>query len=264
MKNIFLLSLIFSIIFIAGCDENEDAAGLRGVGIVPGISNVNPAIFDSKDLENSYVQFDVSLAEGDVAEKIELVASYNGDNAKVKVQELTSFPSTVKLYAADVAELLGVSLEDINNDDLFTIEMISTSDGVVTTSNAVLNVFVACAFDPAQAEGTYNVVSDDWGTAGEVTLTADPDDPNKISVVGLATIDGLVEDQGPLVMYIDPLTYAVTAERAVLASDYFGYTNGAFEGSGLFGSCDGKYTMSFEITVDQGSFGSYTYVFTRK
>jgi|SRR5690554_676852 len=263
MKKILLFSLIMTVAFLSSCDDKEDPAGLRGVGIVPGIVDLNPAIFDSKDLENSYVQFNVELTEGDVAEKAVILASYNGDKARVEVLEITSFPSNIQLFSSEIAEKLSIPLSSIKNGDVFTFEMYFTSNGRVTTSNSVLNVNVACAFDPAQAVGTYHVVSEDWGTEGQLTLTADPDDPYKIYVVGLASIDGLDEDKGPLVMNIDPLTYAVTAPRTVLASSYFAYTNGAFEGTGLFGSCDGKYTMRFTISVDQGSFGAFNYVMTR-
>jgi hypothetical protein len=264
MKNILVIGLVFlGAIFNSGCDEKEDPAGLRGVGIVPAITDVNPAIFDSKNLENSYVEFNVELTEGDVAEKAVIVASYKGDGARVEVAEITSFPAVVRILSSDVAEKLEIPLSSIKNGDVFTFELLFTSNGKVTTSNSVLNVSVACAFDPAQAVGTYHVISEDWETEGQLTLTADPENPYRIFVEGLATIDGLDEDQGPLVMDIDPLSFKVVAPKAVLASDYFGYTNGAFAGSGTFGSCDGKFTMNFAISVNEGAFGTYLYVMTR-
>jgi len=82
-------------------------------------------------------------------------------------------------------------------------------------------------------------------------------------VSGLYAIEGGNEDLGPLVMHIDPATYAVTADKTVIASDYWGYTNGAFEGTGTYNSCDGSYVMKYAISVEEGDFGTFTFVFTR-
>ncbi len=265
MKKILFYLLVFvGISFVSGCDDNDDPAGVRGVGIVPGITDVNPAIFNSKDLENAFVEFKLSLEEGVSADEATIVGSYNGDGARKEITKVTSFPSTVKITTTEAASILGVSLDALENDDLFTFEVLVRSGDRVNTSNSVLNVRVACPFDATLTIGTYAVVSDDWGTSGELTLTADPQDPYTIYVVGLATIDGLNEDKGPLVMKINPLSYEVVAPKAVLATDYFGYDNGAFEGKGTFNSCDGSYNMDFSITVDQGSFGTFKYVMTRK
>jgi hypothetical protein len=266
MKNIFwLLFILVAAFAFNGCDEeDEDPSGARNVGAVPLISNLNPAIFDSQDLEGTFVKFDLSFPGGENIQEALVVGSYNGGGEKVEIVEVSSFPSTIQISAVEAASKLGLTLDDINNGDVFTFEVYTTTaDGVVTTSNSVVNASVACAFTPSRAVGAYNVVSADWGAAGQVTLTADPDDPYTIYVEGLAAIEGLDEDQGPLEMHIDPLTYDVEAVRTVIASDYFGYTNGAFEGDGKYNSCDGSYVMLFEITVDQGSFGSYEFVFTR-
>ncbi len=264
MKKIvlFLFALI-TVFYVGGCDEKDDPAGLRGVGIVPGITDVNPAIFDSKDLENSYVEFKISLPDGVVADEATIVGSYNGDGARLEIAKINTFPSTVRITSSEAISKLGLSMGAINNGDVFTFEVLIKSGTRVNNSNSVLNVSVACAFNPDLAIGTYAVVSDDWGAAGQLTVTADPDDPYTIYVQGLAAIEGVNEDRGPLVMHINPLSYEVIADKTVIATDYFGYDNGAFAGKGTFSSCDGTYTMNFTITVDQGSFGTYLFVMTR-
>ena len=149
------------------------------------------------------------------------------------------------------------------NDTLYT----AFSSGIANLPGSSTSVVypVACGYEPALATGTYVSYSapDQWNSGGDITITADPVDNTKIYVAGLASIEGLNEDLGPLVMHINPLTFDVTADRTVIASDYFGYTNGAFEGKGTFNSCNGSYAMSFTISVDEGNFGTYKFTFTR-
>ncbi len=261
IKSIQLVVILMITIF--GCKKLSDPAGQRGVAIVPAISNVQPGIFDSKDLVNSYVQFTISLPSGTQVDAAFVEASYNSDSERKKVADITTFPSTVKLISGAVINSLGINPANVQNGDVFTIEVLTTLNGVTTRSNAIISVSVACAFDKTQAVGSYHSVSTDWGTNGNITLTGDLSDPYTIYVVGLEALEGVVEDKGPLVMHIDPNTYAVTAPKKVIGSNAFGYHNIAYSGTGTYNSCDGSYAMVFEITVDEGSFGLNKFTFTR-
>ena len=60
MKKIKILGFIVTLMMYSiSCEELPDPAGERGVAVVPGISGLDPGMFDSKDLENSYVRFTV-------------------------------------------------------------------------------------------------------------------------------------------------------------------------------------------------------------
>lgn len=261
MKPIGLIATLILVIF--GCTKVVDPAGKRNAAVVPAISGIQPGIFDSKDLVNSFVQFTLSLASGDQAEGADLVASYNGNNAREDITTVSSFPATVKITSGDVIQKLGLNTADIKNGDVFLIEVLTTSNGESTWSNAVLNVPVACAFEAALSTGSYHSVSTDWNSQGNITLTADQNDPYTIYVTGIEAIEDLNEDKGPLVMHINPATYAVTADKSVIASDAFGYHNIAYQGSGTYNSCDGSFAMNFDISVDEGDFGLYTFTFTK-
>jgi len=165
----------------------------------------------------------------------------------------------------EVIEKLGVSSAALENGDIIYIEVITTSNGVTTRSNAALPVTVLCKFEPLLATGSYHSVSppDQWNSEGNISITADAEDPFKLYVSGLETIEGLNEDQGPLVMHINPSSFAVIADKTVLASDAWGDTNIAYEGTGLFNSCTGSFTMNFHISTDQGDYGTYQFTFTR-
>jgi hypothetical protein len=265
MKNLRSIGpVLVLLVMFFGCEEAKDPAGRRGVAVIPVISNINPGIFDSKDLQNSYIEFVVGLDEGKSAEKVTVLGSYEGNLARVEMASSTTFPATIRITSADAISKLGLTAEEISNGDLFTFELLITANGITTRSNSILNVSVACAFDPALTQGSYHVVSGDWGSEGSVTLAADPDDPYTIYVTGLQSIEGQNEDHGPLPMHINPATFAVVADETLLASDYFGYGASTFKGTGLYNSCDGSYVMNFEISIGAyGSQGIFRYDFTR-
>lgn len=263
MKRIFLIGLLFSFVFLMGCDESEDPTGARNVGIVSTISDVNPAIYISGELEESFVSFVADIGEGVSFDEAYVVGSYNGVSQREKIVNISSFPAEVVVTAAEVAQALGLSLGEIESQDYFVLEVVTVSNGITTRSNGGLTVRVVCPFDPALTFGSYSAVSADWGVNGGITIEADEEDPYKVYVYGLAELDGLTGDVGPLVMHINPLSFDVTADKSVLASSAFGYTNIAYAGSGVFNSCTGTYEMLFAITVDQGSFGSYEFTLTK-
>jgi hypothetical protein len=261
------ISIIIVLLLAAfnNCEKLKDPAGERNAAGVPLISDINPGIFDSKDLVNSYVGFTLSLPNGMTADRAIIEASYDGQLERTEITEITSFPATVKIVSGDVIQKLGLVTGNIVNGDVFVIEVLLVSGGRTTRSNAVLNVSVACAFEETLAVGSYHSVSppDQWNSEGDITITGDQSDPYTVYVSGIEALEGVNEDMGPLVMHIDPATYAVTAVKTVIASSAFGYHNLAYGGSGVYNSCDGSYQMNFDITVDEGSFGRYAFTFTR-
>jgi hypothetical protein len=267
MKNIKITGLIVLLAALTfSCEEEvKDPAGRRSAAVVPVISDIGPGVFASEDLVNSFVEFVVSLGDGVQADKAVIEGSYNNDGARVELTEVTSFPATVHIVSGEAIQALGLTPAEVENGDVFNLEILLTADGIETRSNAVLNVRVACGFVDTKAIGSYHSLSgpDDWATEGNITITADPDDPYTIYVAGLEEIEGVNEDGGPLVMHIDPGTFEVTADKTVLASEAFGYHNLAYEGSGVYDSCDGSYQLDFDISVDEGNFGRFAFTFTR-
>jgi hypothetical protein len=266
MKKIRLLGLFFILIMIIiGCEELKDPAGERGVALAPSVSTPNPGFFISGSAD-SYIRFSVDILTEAQPEKTDIVVSHGTNFERVKIAEVTTFPATVSITLGEVLTAIGTDISDVSSGDVIYVEVETTFNGRVTRSSASLAIPVVCEFDPDLAIGQYRAVAPDWPADGPVTLTADPADPYKIYVSGLAELDGAVEDLGPLVMHIDPATLKVTAEKTKIASDFFGYHNYSFESAsqGSFNTCDGKYTMIFKITVDEGSFGNYSFTLTRK
>ena len=232
--------------------------------IVPSVSVPNPGFLINGD-EDSYIRFEVNIPDGKKPDKTEVVVSHGTNFERVKVADITTFPATITLTLGSILDATGAT--SINAGDIVYVEVEVTLGGIVTRSSASLSVPVVCAFDPALTVGQYRAVSPTWPADGTVTLTADPADPYKIYVSGIAELDGLTEDRGPLVMHIDPATLKVTADKSILASEAFGYHDLAYQSAspGNFNTCDGKYTMYFTISVFEGTFGGvWLFTFTRK
>lgn len=263
MKNKKTLGLIITLILIfISCEQLPDPAGERGVAVVPGISDLNPGVFDINDLENAFVHFTIAIPEGTSVTSATLIGSYNNNHADVEITELTSFPADVTITSEDAAQKLGIALADIQRGDVFDFELLITANGRTTRSTPLV-VPAACVYTTSMSTGSYHANGGDWGSDGDITITADLVDPYKLYVVGLEEIEGLVEDLGPLVMYVNPVTYAVTVPRKAIASDAWGMHNIAYEGNGTFSTCEGTFTMNFTISVDEGAWPAYLFLLTR-
>jgi hypothetical protein len=267
MKKIIIPVLAITLIMICfSCEKSEDPAGERGIAIVPSVSTPNPGFFINGD-EDSYIRFDVDLEGVTQPDKTEVVVSHGTNFERVKIADVSTFPSTFTFTLGSILDAIGIGLSEINAGDIIYVEVETTLDTKVTRSSASLAIPVVCAFDPALAVGEYRAASASWGVDGSVTLAADPADPYKIYISGLAELDGLVEDMGPFVMQIDAATLRVTGAKQVLASECGPYHNFAYEitSPGSFNTCDGKYSMYFGITVTEGSWGGpWAFTLTRK
>lgn len=266
MKKKYIYLIFIPMFFVVSCfDKEEDVLNPgddRGAQI-PVISNIDPGVFDSNDLENTFVEFDVDVENGDAIENAAIQISYNSGFQRVEFSEIASFPSNQRIQLSDVVDKLGMSLNDVKLGDVFTIEIVTTSNDKTTRSTALINAAVVCAYDESFVTGSYHSVSPDWQSQGNITLTFDPNDPFIVYVKGLASIEGANENGAPLKMIVNPVDYSVRAEKTVIATDAFGYHDLAYAGSGLLNTCNGTYNMLFAITVAEGSFGTFGFTFTK-
>lgn len=265
MKKINILVFFFTMALLFGAceDTNENLVGSRGIAVVPLITNLNPAVFDSKNLENTYVEFKLDVEDETLLENAIVKISYNEQSERVDFATITSFPSTVKIKLTEVAAKLGKNINAIELGDIINVEVWTTTNGKVYQTSAVFDAAVVCAYNPGNVSGSYHAVSASWGSEGDVTITVDPTDPFIVYVAGLEAIEGLTEDKGPLKMVVNSLNYSVTAVKTVLASDAWGYHNIAYAGSGTLNTCNGTYQMMFAISVDEGGFGNHAFTLTK-
>ena len=253
---ILRLTIILATLFY-GCEEAKDPAGQRNVGIVPLLTDVSGMFISGEP--SSFVQFKVDLQSGATVESAQIVVSSGDEFQREKIADISSFPSDFTFTLGEITEKIG----EIDEGEVIYIEVVTTRDGVTTRSNAALAEIVFCQYNVIMATGSYHSLSTEWNSEGDISIKADDVDQFTVYVTGLETIEGLDEDQGPLVMRIDPATFEVIADKTVLASDAWGDTNIAYEGTGSYNSCSGLYEMNFTISVDQGEYGTFAFTFTR-
>ena len=173
-----------------------------------------------------------------------------------------SFTVSAKLYLADGTF---INLLDDDSSRLYGSDIHTATQYKLTATWGVV-----CDFDPELTVGTYVVYSDDWGyPEAEVTFVADPSDPYKLFIWGLAEGEGLPYDY-PLEINIDPGNFEITGPKTIIADDLLawgidwgaGYFYQA--ASGLYNSCTGDMVIGMDIGVNIGGWGVNEYVFTRK
>lgn len=252
-------------LLFSACETDViDPAGARDEAVVPGITNLNPATYDVNDLENTFIQFDLTMPGSGVEEAVLLVSFGDGKQRK-EVTSVNSFPANINVPLTDVVAALGMNLESIEPADQFSFEIRTTQGGKSYYSSAAFKVAVVCGYEVENVTGAYLAYSapDQWDMEGNVTLEVDPNDEFKVYINGYATAEGLVEI-APIVMIINPLDFSVTVPSSTIADEAFGYTGYTYEGSGSLNTCDGKYELMIGISVDQGSFGSFQFEFTKQ
>ncbi len=265
MKQINIITFFFALaLLFGGCeDTNETLVGLRGIAVAPVISQITPASPVFSDLkESSFVNFTVDLMEGDVVDDAEIQVVYEGKTGVIgKIQ---SFPATIKITAPEILAALKISESDVSLGTSFYIYVITTSQEISTRSLAYVQIKLPCAYDPSLSNGSYAVISTWYATVvGKISIAIDETDPYIVYVSGLEVTggEGLVEDNGPLKMVIDPATFNVTVENQIISSDAWGSGPIYYEGTGSFNSCEGSYNMAFTISIPDANY-STTAVFT--
>jgi len=263
MKNINrLLTLIIILgLTLTGCEtEIDDPSGDRNViGATPVIENLDPSIFLAADKENTYVAFDVTAGEVDQSMDAIIEVSYDGGQQRAQLDGFTVPATGVEVALTDVATALGISTDDLKGGAYVNIEVLTKAGDKYYRSAAAVNPLIACDYVSADYVGTPNATSSDWGMNGPVTVTVDPNNEYTLLVVGFAALDGLNEDGGPLPLVIDPASYAITVPKTMLASNAWGYHNFSYEGTGTLNTCSQAIQLNIGITVDEGSFGTYTF-----
>ncbi len=261
MKNIIrlLTLIIIAGLTITGCETKfDDPAGERDlIKATPVIENLDPSIFLAADKDNTYVEFDVTAGTGSQTMDGLIEVSYDGGQQRAELQKFTIPATGVKVALTDVAQALGISIDAIEGGKYVNIEILTKSGDKYYRSSAAVNPLIACDY-----VGTANIKSPGWEMDGPVQVAVDPDDEYTLLVTGIAALDGLTEDGGPLPLVIDPASYAVTVPKTMLATNAWGYSNFSYSGAGTLNTCSKEIQLNIAITVDQGSFGSYAFTIT--
>ena len=268
MKRIFFAIAALLLIGISCEDTNENLVQERGTYVVPKMSDPVPAYF-TDNIETSYVQFDLTLSQGETVDKASIEVVNRGVSAIVK--DVTLPATGLRITASEVLSALKIPAANYKAGDAFFLYVLTTKNGVTTRSPAAFPIPVVCYFAPSMLVGDFSYYSNDWDEEGDVTIVADPNNPLKVYIYGMLESQGLVHTNGnPIEVNVNTNNFNVTGPKCVLA-DNLGdwgmpsYTNHAYQAvAGTYSACDNMYRITFNITVDQGGWGNNVFFFTKK
>ncbi|MCG8309103.1 MAG: hypothetical protein MI975_17055 [Cytophagales bacterium] len=147
-KHINISIVTLTILLVFGCSTNEDDLMQPYVtgAVLPEITEVKSSFFDILDVNNAYIDFTVNT-DMNLAESVTIEKTYKGN--KSEIGTYTSMPVNINVTAEQaVADIDGVSVDDIELGDNFLFEVIVTSNtGLRTRSNVIMNAPVACKSD---------------------------------------------------------------------------------------------------------------------
>jgi hypothetical protein len=283
MRTNILKSILFLVVlFISSCESNLRMPEVA-LAALPKIT------FDASSekliLDGVYTgKFTVDGYYKDLPAEANIVITMNGNYTSPKVFKsgISTFPSMQTLTATDLKTMF--SLSTIQPGNYFEVGVdVKLASGIwypafnpkgvaygsgptnLPGSSLILRIPAVCGYNTAKATGSYHSVSppSEWASEGNVTITLDPTDKYTVYVAGLEALEGVNEDKGPLKMVINPADYSVKVTKTILASGAWGYHNLAYGGSGIYDPCTGTFKMSFSISADEGSWGSFAFTLTK-
>jgi len=258
--------MVAALLIISCEDTNENLVQERGVAVTPTMSDPSPAYF-TDNIEASYVQFDLSLPSGETIDKVQIEVS-RGDKSAI-LKEITLPVTGLIITANEILQALNISANDYNLGDVFSLYILTTKNGKTTRSIAAFTIPVVCYFDPSMLVGNFDFISEDWDEGGSVTMVADPDDPYKIYIDDYPEVVGLTGNGKRIELNVNPNNFRVTGSKTIIADDLsewgLPYHDYAFQlVAGTYSACDDVYSITYAITVREGSFGNFTFIYTRK
>ena len=259
----YIYAIVAAFVFFTGCkDTNENLVQERGVAVVPAMSDPAPAYF-TDNIEESYVEFDLSLSPGETVDKTSIEVARGNKSAILR--DVTLPITKLKVTASEVLKALNIPANDYNLGDIFYLYVLTTKDGKTTRSTAAFPIPVVCYFAPSMLAGNFYYVSASLEEEGSVTIEADPNNPLKVYISGLAETQGAVGNGNRIELNVNPNNFNVSGPKTIIAGSIWGYSNYAYQAvAGSYSACDDAYTITFSISVDQGSFGNFVFVFTRE
>jgi hypothetical protein len=287
MNKKIIFSFLMAALFIIGC-KKDDGFLPKDVIVdrVPQpsvVKNGGSASLDVLNLTNFQGKFDVKLlyASDIPPAKLDVVIIKNGNKSSVKLYkaDVTTYPSSFTITAAELAALFGapIALGD-NYDigvDIYTKDgkkyeafpAVGAAYGNTGVANqpgfsSTVRYSAICAYDPSIYQGNFTVVSDafeDFAVGSTVVIT-------QVSATQFSFIQPAAKNPIPMVFTIDAAN-GITAPTQKIGDNFTwqpAYTNPKISvtasPNSFVAPCDKTLTVVLNYSVDQGSFGGYKLV----
>lgn len=273
MKKYILL--ICSIIFAFGqttcVDEGMefDTYGGKGIAFVHFVGSSITLSTELEELEDAPHSATITIsstAKSDQARTYTLQVDPFSKAIEGTHYNLSSKTVTIPAGQYSGSVTISVIIENLVKPVLDAVFTIDSDDAIDYGKKLTvfMNRYDLCEFEEEMLVGTFNYASEDWAEWGVLTLTADPDDPYKIYINGPPSED-LDWNENPVELNVNPNDFTLSGPRCIVAEkDWYGRDNLAFEAlEGIFDFCAESYTIIFKISVNQGTYGEYEFVFSK-
>ena len=282
MKKILTYSILIAVTLLSACrkSDNPKIPTLARVPI-PSLSKdpTGTGTIIVSDLANFVGKVNVDLFQkSDVPpKKMDLVIIKNGDKTILKVlkADITTFPSVISFTGSQLTTLFG----SVQTCDFYDVGVnITTQDGVVYEAfpaigstygagvanqyggvNTKLTYATKVEYDPAVYNGNFVVVSDAFGeyAPGDVVVLT------KVSATQFTFLYTDMKNPLPININVDPATLKVSVAKQKIGDSFLStpqYTNPNVAtinttANNVVIPCSQTVNLTFNFTVDQGSFG---------
>ena len=132
----YIIPFLVIVLLLPGCFKEEDELmqSYKKAGQVFVSISITNAIIPTTDLQNSYAGFTIDEVKGKF-DKLSIRTYFKKNNSSAILDEFTSIPTDELQYTiAEMAEAVGYSVDDIKAKDQFSIEVLTTVNGVTSAS----------------------------------------------------------------------------------------------------------------------------------
>jgi len=285
MKKYFsIIAAIFTLVVITSCtDEGMEFDAFEGKGLafvhfVKGSETMSVELEEVETALHSAEIFIASTVKSDAARTYTLTVTSSSTPAAVEGTHFTLSSKTITIPAGQHSGsvMITVISENLQKDPVTAVLSINSDEAISwgKSLSVPMNRYDLCDFNPSMLVGKFDYASEDWAEWGSLTLEADPDDPYKIYILGIPTEldEGEPEWNGnkieltiqPWVEGAGMTELSLSGPKTIVSDETWGYDDLAFEAvSGSYSICQGTYTINFRISVAQGSWGVFEFIFSK-
>ena len=212
-----------------------------------------------------------STAKADVARSYTIIADPKSEAIEGTHYTLSSKTVTIPAGEYHGTVTLTANLDNVTKNPISVkFSLADHADIIDWGKNMTATIQIFCDLDPSMLLGTFSWVSASWGESGSgLTFEADPNDPYKIYIDGLPT-EAITWNGNKIELNVNPSNNSISGPKVIVAGDTHewgdedNYDDYAMEPiSGEFDTCQGTFSIVFRISVKQGTFGSFGFIFSK-
>lgn len=219
----YLIATFFASLLLTGCFKSEDELFQQWTdsGDVTVYLTVLSTTLSVSDIENSVVTFSIDSVDGDI-DKLQTRVYFKGNNTSAILEEiaLADLPIELTYTVPEMAEAVTYPVDSIAALDVFTIDVLTTVNGVVSTQRN--SAFNASVIFEDEIAGIWDIQAVSYGSPGDgdelwSSVLVQPDPAGGYTVVGIAG------SATPIILEADLEAKTVSIANGQDIGDVYGY-----------------------------------------